>query len=314
MKTIVACTAVLLVVAGSACGGPGADSPAAAAAGDDAPGDVLTFGSVSLDVAGEHEVFEPFAAHVCSQMASVGIGSGRVLVVESLNRMAEEMGRGSVDVFIDSPFPVALVDRRIGVRILLRRWKRGSAAYRGVIFARSDSGIESAADFRGRMLAFGAPFSTSSFLLPKADLGIMGFEIEAYQDAAAPVPDGRIGYVFSNDAETTMFWVLDKRVAGGAVNRHYFEELAGIRADELRIIHVTRELPRNLVSVRSDLDAAVVQRLEEVLLSLERSAEGRKVLEAFEETVRFDALPCDPQAIRAQMAKLLVHVEEDLGR
>jgi phosphonate transport system substrate-binding protein len=219
-----------------------------------------------------------------------------------------------VDVFIDSPFPVIFVDQRSDLHILARRWKRRSAVYRGVLFARSDSGIDSVEALRGRMVAFGAPYSTSSFLLPKAELGIMGFELDPYQDAAASVPSGRIGYLFSDDAETTMFWVLKNKVAAGSVNRDYYQELAGIRAEELKIVHVTRELPRNLVAVRGDLEPEIGHLLLEVLLTLDRSAEGRQVLAAFEETVRFDELPGGPEGVRLEMAELIPHVEEDLGQ
>ncbi len=302
----------LLVLAG--CGGQADHPQAPVGPPESRPGGVLTFGSVSLDPAWEHEVFEPFADHVCSQMADVGIGHGRVVVVDSLNRMAEEVRRGEVDVFIDSPFPVAFVGQRTEVSILLRRWKRRSAVYRGVLFVRADSGIGSVADLRGNMVSFGAPYSTSSYLLPKAELGMMGHELDAFQDAAATVAAGRIGYVFSNDAETTMIWVLEKRIAAGAVNRHYYEELAGVRADELEIIHVTRELPRNLVCVRGDLDPAVGGRLRQVLLALDRNLAGREVLEAFEETVRFDELKIAPLEFREEMEELLSHVEEDLGQ
>ena len=155
------------ILVAAACGGPTgeeitlSDQPASAEKG------VLTFGSVSLNPASEYEVFRPFANYVASRLGEVGIGKGRVVVVDSLSKMVEELEQGRVDVFIDSPFPVGFVWKRADLDVVLLRWKRGSDTYRSVIFTRADSGVESLEDLTGRIIAFGAPFSTSSFLMPK---------------------------------------------------------------------------------------------------------------------------------------------------
>ena len=206
-----------------------------------APTGVLTFGSVSLKPAQEYEVFRPFANFVAANLHEVEIGRGRVVVVGSLSQMVEELQEGRVDLFIDSPFPAAFVWKHGNTQPLLRRWKRGSDSYRSVVFARSDSGIDSLDDLSGKILAFGEPFSTTGFLMPKAALASAGLRLVNYEDPAASIPDDRVGYVFSNDAENTMFWVLKRKVAAGAVNADYFEALAGGRIGELRILHTTDE-------------------------------------------------------------------------
>jgi len=275
---------------------------------------VLTFGSVSLKPASEYEVFRPFADHVGSHLGEVGIGRGRVVVVDSLSKMVEELEQGRVDVFIDSPFPVGFVWKRADLVVLLRRWKWGSDVYRSVIFTRADSGVESLEDLTGNVIAFGEPFSTSGFLMPRAALASAGLYLVNYQDAAASVPSDRIAYVFSNDAENTMFWVLKKKVVAGAVNEDYFEGLAGSRIDDLRIIHTTDAVPRNLLCVRGSLDPEVVTALEELLLGLDRDERGRSVLEEFEGTSKFDRFPGGSEKHLAGIMELLPFVEEDLGQ
>lgn len=279
-----------------------------------APAGVLTIGAVSLNPGRELEVAQPFADYLAGRLGPVGIGQGRVVVVDSMRGMVEELAAGRVDLYIDSPFPVAFVaGHGSGLEVLLRRWKRGAESYRSLIFARADSGIEMLADLRGEMFAFGEPFSTTGYLLPKSALLGAGLQLEGLQDPAADVPGDRVGYVFSNDAESTVFWVLKGKVAAGAGNEDYFIEMAGDRIDELRVIARSPSLPRSLVCARRDLEPAVADAIVAVLLAMEDDGEGRAVLEAYEGTTRFDRLPQGAERALSEVADLLPFVAEDLG-
>jgi phosphonate transport system substrate-binding protein len=278
------------------------------------PSGVLTVGSVSLNPTQEFEIFRPFARFLATRLHDVGIGKGRVVVVDSLSRMAAEIDRGNVDLYVDSPFPASFVCDRSGASPVLRRWKRGSDVYQSVVFTRADSGISSVDDLKGRILAFGEPFSTSGFLMPKAALSHSGLQLFRYEDVAATIPPDEVGYVFSNDVENTVFWVLKGKVAAGAANKDYFLAIAGSRLSELRIIHETERVPRNVVCVRDGLDRQIAKAVEEVLLSMEDDGEGRAALEAFEATIRFDRFPGGTQLHLGPVAALMPYVEEDLGQ
>ena len=275
---------------------------------------IITFGSVSLNPASEHEVFRPFVDHVASRLSEVGIGRGRVVVVDSISKMVEELNEGRIDVYIDSPFPVGFVWKRTEIDLLLRRWKRGSETYRSVVFVRADSGVESVADLAGKMIAFGEPFSTSGFLMPKAALASTGLRLDNYEDAAASIPPDRVGYVFSNDAENTMFWVLKRKVDVGAVNEDYYGGLAGSRISELKVILTTEAVPRNLVCVRRNLDPRITDALRDLLQGMDKDEEGREVLREFEETARFDLCPGGQERQLAGIMGLMQFVEEDVGQ
>jgi phosphonate transport system substrate-binding protein len=278
------------------------------------PAGVLTIGSVSLNPTQEYEVVRPFADFVAANLHDVGIGRGRAEIVGSLSQMVGELREGRVDLFIDSPFPAAFVWQHADVEPILRRWKWGSDVYRSVVFTRADSGVESINDLTGKIIAFGEPFSTSGFLMPKAALASVGLRLVNYEDPAASIPGDRVGYVFSNDAENTMFWVLKKKVVAGAVNADYFEALAGERISELHILHTTEAVPRNVVSVRKNLDPKVVQAIETLLLEMHLSDEGRASLERFEGTTKFDRFPGGAEQDLARIMTLLPHVREDLGQ
>ena len=281
---------------------------------DSRPPGVLTIGSVSLNPAAEHDVFRPLADYLAARLASVGIGRGRVVVVDSLSTMVNELDAGKVDIYIDSPFPVGFVVQHSDTKVLLRRFKRGVEAYRSVLFARADRDIESLAELRGRVIAFGEPFSTTGYLLPKAALVSDGFELVNFEDPAATVPDDEIGYVFSNDAENTMVWVLKDKVSAGAVNEDYYEALAGSRIGELKMLYRSQAVPRNIVCARGDLDPDVVRAVVGVLLGMDEDISGREVLNSFEQTSRFEIFSEGGQRALVGVIELLPFVEEDLGR
>lgn len=304
----------LLLTIAVGCGQPSEPPPSGVATAPPIPAGVLTIGSVSLNPTQEYEVVRPFADFVAANLHHVGIGRGRVVVVGSLSQMVDELREGRVDLLIDSPFPAVFVWQRTDVEPILRRWKRGSDVYRSVVFTRADSGVESVDKLAGKIIAFGEPFSTSGFLMPKAALASAGLRLVNYEDPAASIPSDQVGYVFSNDAENSMFWVLKRKVVAGAINKDYFEALAGDRISELRILQTTEAVPRNVVCVRGGLDPRVVQAIENLLLEMHLSDEGRVSLEKFEETSRFDRFPGGADHDLGYILSLLPHVQEDLGQ
>jgi len=278
------------------------------------PPGMITIGSVSLNPGPEHALFRPLADYLAARLHAVGIGRGRVVVLDSLSTMVRELEAGRVDLYIDSPFPVAFVVQHSDAKVLLQRYKQGAENYRSVVFARSDGGVTKLSDLHGKMIAFGEPFSTTGYLLPKAALASTGSELVNFADSAATVPEDRIGYVFSNDAENTMFWVLKSKVAAGAVNEDYFEALAGSRIGELVVLYRSRSVPRNVVCARGDLDVEVVRAVVGALLGMDEDTEGSALLESFQQTSRFEPFPEGASVALAEVIELLPFVEEDLGR
>ena len=277
------------------------------------PTGVVTLGSVSLTPGQEYEILQPFAEALAARLGSVGIGAGRSVVVDSVGAMAELLQAGDVDVYIDSPLPAAFVARRSGAEPLLTRSKQGVAEYHSVIFARKDSGVRTLDDLRGRVIAFGEPFSTASYLLPRATLQALGYRLDRLDDPAAAVAAERIGYVVSGDAESSAVWVLKGKVAAAALNADYFVEMVGARAGEVEIIARTVDVPRNVVCVRRGLAPETVDAIEKALLEMHTDEPGRLTLARFRGTERFDRLPGGKQAFLARLEPLLEALGGDLG-
>lgn len=250
----------------------------------------IKVGSLSSEPAAEVKKFLPLASYLGKRLQAHGISEGTVVVAASIPQMAALLKERKVDLYIDSPFPSVAVSRLSGSRFFLRRWKKGIAEYHTVIFARSDSGIQRLDDLNGKMIIFEEAFSTSGYFLPKLVLTQAGFKLVPKSAPSESVGPREVGYVFSQDDENTMVWVLrGQRLVGAMDNQNYTKE-ARAHLDKLQVIHRTYPLPRHVVSYRADLPAALVARLKDVLLTMDQSEDGKKALHEFERTTKFDEL------------------------
>lgn len=277
----------------AACGTATADTqrPAADASAPAGPeGTTLVIGSVSDDPEEEAEVFQPFIDHVAGQLGDAGVSGGDVVVAESVEEMAELLRTGAVDLYVDNMNGVTEVVEDGAGTPLLRRWKDGAPTYHSVVVARRDSGITTPEQLVGRTVAFEEETSTDGYFLPVSTLRQLGLTVSHIAEPTSAPAAGEIGYVFSGDDENTVFLVLDGRVDAGALSEEDLAENAGSRADELVTVARSIDVPRHGVVARTDLDPALTQALTTVLSGLHETAEGREVLEEFDDTARFDAL------------------------
>ncbi len=254
-------------------------------------GRTLIIGYIS-DTPGETiKIINPFAEYLANQLGDVGIDSCKVLVVDTIPKMANKMRNQEIDMYIDSPFPVTAVSRLAESTIVLRRWKKGMAEYSSKIVVAMDSPLQSIRDLQGKMIAFEDPASTSGYYLPKAALLAQGLKPKEQIDKTAKVHGDEVGYTFSLSKNNTLLWAARGLVAAGAVGTHELEEFEAKNPHILRVIHETQSVPRNVVSFRKGLEENLGKRIREVLLAMETSEKGQSVLKNYEKTVRFDEIP-----------------------
>ena len=270
----------------------------------------LTIGSISDEPAVEIRTFLPFARYLEAKLSKVGIKKVKVRVARSVSEMAEFFKQGKMDVYIDSPFSALTVSRLSDSRITLRRWKKGVAEYHSVVFVRKDSGIQTVASLRGKMIAFEEPFSSSSYQLPLLSLQEEGLNLVEKRNATVRVRPREIGYVFSNHDQNTVVWVLHGKVAAGAMNNAALIEEAKGSLEQLQVIHKTFTVPRHLTVVRNGLPPELDQSLERILLDMHKTKAGRETLEQFERTARFDPIP---QGFNDRLPLLNEFIEFEFG-
>ena len=229
---------------------------------------------------------------------------GKVVVAPDLTTMIELLETGQVDLFFDSAYPALTVYNDIGARPLLRRWKKGVGAFHTLITVREDSQITDLNGLLGHIIAFDDQVSTSGYLLPKAHLTTLGYQLTEVSSVKSVVPDSEIGYVFANGEENVLAWVLQRRTAAAAVRDTDYERFAPDVQSQLSVLTRTVDLPRHIVLASPKMNEALQARIVEILLDMDQTPDGQAVLATFERTSKFDALPGGPEEALAMLQKL----------
>lgn len=250
------------------------------------------------------------ANYLAKQLQPEGIDQAKVIVVKSIPEMANHLREGKVDLIIDSAFPILAASRLSGSKFLVRRWKRGLGDYHGVVFVQKDSGISRLEDLKGKIIAFEEPFSTITYFIPKLVMAQMGLKLVQKGSSSDSVGPNEVGYVFVGDDPNILLAVLKSKVSAGVLNNQNYPKEARGYLDSLKVIYETFSLPRQIVSYRQDLDPKLVARIKEILIKMDQSEEGRKALQDFENTTKFDELP--PQAM-TQLSNALQFIDAELG-
>lgn len=254
---------------------------------------VLVLGRISDDPKAHYEQLKPLLDYVVPRMAGVGIREGRILMARDPQQMASYLRRGEVDWVTETAASGTILEQRAGALPFLSTERDGVSVYRTVMFARSDSGIASLDDLRGRSVAFQNPASTSAYFVPAMAVLERNLPLTVLLSPMDRPSSGGVGYVFARSEQNIATWVHKRLVDVGAMSDIDWNNPARMppayRSD-LTVIHTTEAYPRALELIRSDLPPRVRERLRQVLLQAQTDPEGRKALRHFFGTTRFTAV------------------------
>lgn len=248
----------------------------------------LVLGSISSDPTDEMKDWLPFVRHLAGQLGGEGISQGTVHVVRDVMGMAGLLKTGQIDLYIDSPIVMISILNESGAKLLARRWKGGLPDYAAVIFVRQDSGITSLSGLKDKVVAFQKESSSTGYLLPRALMTLAGLTLQPMAAGTDKPMAGQVGYRFSGADRNTVAWVFHGRVAAGATSSEDFDKINEAQRAQLTAIIETERIPRHVVAHRGDLPPELVARIKAVLLAMDQTPEGKKVLDSFELTKKFD--------------------------
>ena len=254
-----------------------------------AEGRVLVFGRVHNDPVRAIRDRQEFVDYLAKKLQPAGITSGKILVVEKLSQLARAVKDGEVDLFHDSVVPTMVLSRNSGSVPILRQWKRGEAEYDSVIVVKKDSGINALSDLQGKTVAFDEPHSTSAHVVPRMLLADKKLKMIRLNSAQEMKPHA-VGYVFGSDG-SAMSFLISGRTDAAATSSREFEQLRPDVRENLKVIGTSITVPRQLVSVRRDLDIKLRDALKQALLTMDNDPEGREVLKRQQKTTKFDEIP-----------------------
>ena len=178
-------------------------------------------------------------------------------------------------------FTGAMAIQKLGVEPLARPVNLdGSSTYWGYIFARKDSGIKTAADMKGKRIAFVEKATTAGYIYPMAF-----FKEHGIRDVKTYFRE----YYFAGSHDAAIYAVLDRKFDVGCAKHSMFDRVARSNQrviKELAILARSPQVPSNGLAVRKDLSPALKKQLKEVLLSMDKDPEGIETLKQFE-AIRF---------------------------
>ncbi len=246
--------------------------------------------------------YRDFVGYVARKLSSAPDVEGKVIIASTPPELAKLLEQQKVDFYMESTYSTYVINDVQGAgKLLLRRWQRGKPEYQSLIFAKGNSGINRLDDFRGKVMVFEDPESTSGYFLPKFFLLRNGFKLSEKGRLDASVAPGEIGYVFASSQEKLVDWVLTKQAAGGAFSDDDYAKLDDKTRAEVSVLAQTERLPRHLVSIRKDMAPAMADRLRAILLAMSEDDEGRRILQKAGDTTKFDMLPEGEEGMRRRL-------------
>jgi phosphonate transport system substrate-binding protein len=280
-------------------------STAAAQVGQDIRVKSLTLGLVFETTPNPvRERFRPLVEYVAQKLAPAAAIESSVRVMPNAFQLIRLLDEERVDFYIESPYPTYVINRSGAANMILRRWKSGMSDYRSVIVTRKGNGVTRLEDLRGKLIALEDPGSTSGYILPKLLLFNRGFKTAEKAGLDAKSAASEIGYIFAGTEKSVVDHVVQDKVAAGAISNDDLASLDEKTKSQLTILAESESLPRHLVSVRRNLPAPVVNRLKDILLTMDRDDQGAKILRDTDNTTKFDTLPGGEEAFRRRLMEV----------
>jgi len=147
-----------------------------------------------------------------------------------------------------------------------------SKDYRTYFFARTDSGIETLNDLKGKIVALGDPYSTSSYLIPHSMFRSIGLH---------PDTDFLKTIIISKQ-DSLIVAVLNRTADAGVSASFIYNELPDEIKSKLNVFATSDPFPLGPFIVNKNLPADTIEKIRMTLFSLTDSERGRYALEMAE--------------------------------
>ena len=154
------------------------------------------------------------------------------------------------------------------------------ASFKSVFVTRTDSGIKTLADLKGKTFAFGSVSSTSGHLMPRHFLKAAGIE---------PERDFK-KFGFSGAHDATAAWVAAGRVDAGALNFLVWKKLVDNKKVDTKKTHVFWTTPPYVDYVwvaRGGVSKEIREKFKQALLKLDYSKPEDKQIMDLQRTRKF---------------------------
>lgn len=194
-----------------------------------------------------------------------------------------------VDLVWFGGFTHVQANRRSGGRIVPLAQREEDTRFQSVFIARTNAGITSLNDLRGRQVSFGSPSSTSGHLMPRSFLLAAGIN---------PERDFR-RVAFSGAHDATIASVVSGRVDAAALDItvwRMFVEQNRVDTQQVNVFYTTPPFFNYNWSVHADMPADLQQRIKNALLALDSANPEHAEILRLNRATRF--VPTQPENYR----------------
>ena len=251
---------------------PGTPASLALAADTETPQQLLIGLIPEINVFVQVERYEPLGEYI-SKHSGVRI---EFTILSSYGNIIDSFRAMKMDGAFFGSFTGAMAMERLGVTPIVRPVNLdGESSSYGLIVVRKDAGISSVRDMKGKRIAFVDRATTAGYIFPLAYFRKHGLEnIEEFFSE----------FYFAGSHDAAIYDVFNGMADIGTAKNTVFQNIREKEpavAASLRVIATSRKVPSNSLCLRTDIGAGLVKKIKTILLKMDQSPEGRRVLKKF---------------------------------
>lgn len=254
--------------------------------------DPITFGFIP---ASEIEEVEIVADSLCKELTNQTGIEIRAFVAPDYSSLIEAMRTRHVDIAWLAPMSFIEAEVEIKQTPLLTSVRQGKPFFYSAIFTRTDSGIKTVEDLKGKRIGWTDPTSTAGRIFPEYELRKLGINPVTYFREIKYVGghDRAVKAVLNGDVDAAASFSNDTINVDNAWHQ-FFKEKDQI--EKIRPILYTRPIPGDVISISTQVYNSRQQdaeKLKKAILDLSVTPSGKRLIKKLNRT---DALaPVQPE-------------------
>jgi len=231
-----------------------------------------------LGIEPEHNIFDQMERYlILADYLTGELGvKVKLTIMSRYGEVIERFRTLKLDGAFLTPYTATLAIRELHLEPLVNPVNLdGEFTTQGYIFVRKDSGIKSIADMEGGSIVFVDPATMEGYLFPRIFLE---------QHGVSDINKFFSRYYFSGSHASAIFAVLDGRADIGAAKSTVYDRLVKndqTVAQDLDIIAKSVKVPEITLCIKSEIAPELRDKLTGILLQMDETPEGMKVLEQF---------------------------------
>jgi len=252
---------------------------------------ILRLGKVTSNPQKQYKRIQPMAELLAAEL---GYDKGLSLFTRNIEGMLQKLHNGEVDVFTGSAYEAAILIHSGAGEVLALKHKEGVHEYRSIVVVRSDSGIDSIDQLRGKTIAFEDEDSTSAFRVPRMEMEKAGLKLT--EDGISSPVDELVHYRFSGSEQNSSAWLYRGTVDAIALSNLDWarsDNVPAFQQERFKIIFSSRPIPRAVEVVRASMSQTARADLRQALINLQPDGEVTAIMRAYHKTTQFSPVDSD---------------------